>query len=124
MGLIIRLVLIGSVVLPHLLHGRYSWIVPPIFFTLCIHSTHLVLDARPPASKGKQFLSSSDSEDDEDSKKKFKIKIKPLVSDSVMCVPPSMDELKASVGGLALSPSLVSSADLVLILFIKYTVTV
>ncbi|XP_076600976.1 SH3-containing GRB2-like protein 3-interacting protein 1 [Chaetodon auriga] len=58
------------------------------------------------ASKGKQFFSSSDSEDDEDSKKKFKIKIKPLVSDSAKCVPPSMDELKASVGGLALSPSL------------------
>ncbi|XP_070774534.1 SH3-containing GRB2-like protein 3-interacting protein 1 [Enoplosus armatus] len=58
------------------------------------------------ACKGKQFFSSSDSEDDEDSKKKFKIKIKPLVSDSAKCVPPSMDELKASVGGLALSPSL------------------
>ncbi|XP_023283075.1 SH3-containing GRB2-like protein 3-interacting protein 1 isoform X2 [Seriola lalandi dorsalis] len=58
------------------------------------------------ASKGKHFFSSSDSEDDEDSKKKFKIKIKPLVADSAKCVPPSMDELKASVGGLALSPSL------------------
>uniref|UniRef100_A0A4W6FPZ6 SH3GL interacting endocytic adaptor 1 n=1 Tax=Lates calcarifer TaxID=8187 RepID=A0A4W6FPZ6_LATCA len=64
-----------------------------------------------PASKGKHFFSSSDSEDDEDSKRKFKIKIKPLVSDSAKCVPPSMDELKASVGGLALSPSLVSAAD-------------
>uniref|UniRef100_A0AAQ6IRU1 AGC-kinase C-terminal domain-containing protein n=1 Tax=Anabas testudineus TaxID=64144 RepID=A0AAQ6IRU1_ANATE len=60
------------------------------------------------ASKGKHFFSSSDSEDDEDSKKKFKITINPLVSDSAKCVPPSMDELKASVGGLALSPSLVS----------------
>ncbi|XP_037644382.1 SH3-containing GRB2-like protein 3-interacting protein 1 isoform X2 [Sebastes umbrosus] len=58
------------------------------------------------ASKAKHFFSSSDSEDDEDSKKKFKIKIKPLVADSAKCVPPSMDELKASVGGLALSPSL------------------
>ncbi|XP_017275777.1 SH3-containing GRB2-like protein 3-interacting protein 1 isoform X5 [Kryptolebias marmoratus] len=58
------------------------------------------------ASKEKHFFSSSDSEEDEDSKKKFKIKIKPLVSDSTRCVPPSMDELKASVGGLALSPSL------------------
>lgn len=77
------------------------------FFT----SSHFVLDACSPASKGKQFFSSSDSEDDEESKKKFKIKIKPLVSDSVKCVPPSMDELKASVGGLALSPSLVSTAD-------------
>lgn len=76
------------------------------FFT----SSYFVLDACSPASKGKQFFSSSDSEDDEESKKKFKIKIKPLVSDSVKCVPPSMDELKASVGGLALSPSLVSAA--------------
>ncbi|TNM97905.1 hypothetical protein fugu_014151 [Takifugu bimaculatus] len=58
------------------------------------------------AAKGKEFFSSSDSEDDEDSRKKFKIRIKPLVSDSAKCVPPSMDELKASVGGLALSPSL------------------
>ncbi|XP_028986923.1 SH3-containing GRB2-like protein 3-interacting protein 1 isoform X3 [Betta splendens] len=58
------------------------------------------------ASKAKHFFSSSDSEDDEDAKRKFKIKIKPLVSDSAKCVPPSMDELKASVGGLALSPSL------------------
>ncbi|XP_041659770.1 SH3-containing GRB2-like protein 3-interacting protein 1 isoform X2 [Cheilinus undulatus] len=64
-------------------------------------------DETDAASKGKQFFSSSDSEDDDDdSKKKFNIKIKPLVSDSAKCVPPSMDELKASVGGLALSPSL------------------
>lgn len=70
-----------------------------------------VLDARSPASRGKEFFSSSDSEDDEDSRKKFKIRIKPLVSDSGKCVPPSMDELKASAGGLALSPSLVSAAD-------------
>lgn len=33
------------------------------------------------------------------------------MSDSAKCVPPSMDELKASVGGLALSPSLVRTAD-------------
>ncbi|CAF96344.1 unnamed protein product, partial [Tetraodon nigroviridis] len=69
-----------------------------------------VLDARSPASRGKEFFSSSDSEDEEDSRKKFKIRIKPLVSDSARCAPPSMDELKASVGGLALSPSLVSAA--------------
>lgn len=67
-----------------------------------------VLDSLSPASRGKEFFSSSDSEEDEDSRKKFKIRIKPLVSDSARCVPPSMDELKASVGGLALSPSLVS----------------
>ncbi|XP_010781564.1 SH3-containing GRB2-like protein 3-interacting protein 1 isoform X2 [Notothenia coriiceps] len=58
------------------------------------------------ASRGKHFFSSSDSEDDEENKKKFKIRIKPLVADSAKCVPSSMDELKASVGGLALSPSL------------------
>lgn len=72
---------------------------------------YFVLDKCSPASKGKHFFSSSDSEEDEDSKKKFKIKIKPLVEDSAKCVPPSMDELKASVGGLALSPSLVSATD-------------
>lgn len=77
--------------------------------TYCTYST-LSLTKCSPASKGKQFFSSSDSEDDEESKKKFKIKIKPLVADSGKCVPPSMDELKASVGGLALSPSLVSAA--------------
>ncbi|CDQ56254.1 unnamed protein product [Oncorhynchus mykiss] len=60
--------------------------------------------------KGKQhFLSSSDSED-EDDKRKFKIKIKPLPSDTAKCAVPSMDELKASVGGLALSPSLGDSS--------------
>uniref|UniRef100_A0A3Q4A9A4 MHD domain-containing protein n=1 Tax=Mola mola TaxID=94237 RepID=A0A3Q4A9A4_MOLML len=64
-----------------------------------------------PGDDGKQFFSSSDSEDDEDSRKKFKIRIKPLVADSAKCVPPSMDELKASAGGLALSPSLVRTAD-------------
>lgn len=69
------------------------------------------------ASKGKQFFSSSDSEEDEDSKKKFKIKIKPLVTDSAKCVPPTMDELKASVGGLALSPSLKRSPVCSLFLF-------
>ncbi|KAF6714378.1 SH3-containing GRB2-like protein 3-interacting protein 1 [Oryzias melastigma] len=63
-------------------------------------------DGGDAASKEKHFFSSSDSEEDEDSKKKFKIRIKPLVSDSPRRIPPSMDELKASVGGLALSPSL------------------
>ncbi|XP_028329299.1 SH3-containing GRB2-like protein 3-interacting protein 1 isoform X2 [Gouania willdenowi] len=63
-------------------------------------------DGSDAASKEKHFFTSSDSEEDEESRKKFKIKIKPLVSDSAKCVPPSMDELKASVGGLAISPSL------------------
>ncbi|KAG7263802.1 hypothetical protein CRUP_006570, partial [Coryphaenoides rupestris] len=35
------------------------------------------------AAKAKQFFSSSDSEDEEESRRKFKIKIKPLVSESV-----------------------------------------
>uniref|UniRef100_A0A3P8ZHK8 MHD domain-containing protein n=1 Tax=Esox lucius TaxID=8010 RepID=A0A3P8ZHK8_ESOLU len=56
---------------------------------------------------GKQHFFSSDSED-EDDKRRFKIKIKPLPSDTAKCAVPSVDELKASVGGLALSPSLVS----------------
>ncbi|XP_061787535.2 SH3-containing GRB2-like protein 3-interacting protein 1 [Nerophis lumbriciformis] len=59
------------------------------------------------AAKGKHFFSSSDSEEEEeDGKTMFRIKIKPLVAESARCVPPSVDELKASVGGLALSPSL------------------
>lgn len=61
---------------------------------------HVVLDSPSPASRAKRF-SSSDSEDDEESKKKFKIRIKPLVADSVRCIPPSMDELKASEIGRA-----------------------
>ncbi|XP_038819251.1 SH3-containing GRB2-like protein 3-interacting protein 1 [Salvelinus namaycush] len=56
-------------------------------------------------TKGKQHFSSSDTEDEDDNRK-FKIKIKPLPSDTAKCAVPSMDELKASVGGLALSPSL------------------
>ncbi|XP_047224227.1 SH3-containing GRB2-like protein 3-interacting protein 1 isoform X3 [Girardinichthys multiradiatus] len=65
------------------------------------------------ACKEQHFFSSSDSDNDEDSKKKFKIRIKPLVADSGRCVPPSMDELKASVGGLALSPSLRRSPGMI-----------
>lgn len=87
----------------------------PVLPTLQLHTLSQFrffhLDANSLETREKQFFSSSDSEDDEDSRKKFKIKIKPLVSDSARCVPPSMDELKASVGGLALSPSLVRTAD-------------
>ncbi|XP_030630634.1 SH3-containing GRB2-like protein 3-interacting protein 1 [Chanos chanos] len=57
------------------------------------------------APKGKTFCSSSESEGEEDQSKKFKIKIKPLVSDSNKSTMPTMDELKASVGTLAISPS-------------------
>ncbi|XP_041751590.1 SH3-containing GRB2-like protein 3-interacting protein 1 isoform X3 [Coregonus clupeaformis] len=61
-------------------------------------------EERETAPKGKQHFS-SDSEDEDDNRK-FKIKIKPLPSDTAKCAVPSMDELKASVGGLALSPSM------------------
>ncbi|KAF3835352.1 hypothetical protein F7725_027910 [Dissostichus mawsoni] len=44
------------------------------------------------------------SEGEEDHRKKFKIKIKPLPSNHVVAVP-SVDELKASIGNIALSPS-------------------
>uniref|UniRef100_A0A3Q3LIA6 SH3GL interacting endocytic adaptor 1a n=1 Tax=Mastacembelus armatus TaxID=205130 RepID=A0A3Q3LIA6_9TELE len=53
----------------------------------------------------------STSEEEEDHRKKFKIKIKPLPADRVV-VAPSVDELKASIGNIALSPSpLVSTCD-------------
>ncbi|XP_026179442.1 SH3-containing GRB2-like protein 3-interacting protein 1 isoform X3 [Mastacembelus armatus] len=50
------------------------------------------------------FFSSDESEEEEDHRKKFKIKIKPLPADRVV-VAPSVDELKASIGNIALSPS-------------------
>ncbi|KAM3620229.1 uncharacterized protein V6R79_019981 [Siganus canaliculatus] len=50
------------------------------------------------------FFSSDESEEEEDHRKKFKIKIKPLPADRVVAVP-SVDELKASIGNIALSPS-------------------
>uniref|UniRef100_A0A8C5HRF0 MHD domain-containing protein n=1 Tax=Gouania willdenowi TaxID=441366 RepID=A0A8C5HRF0_GOUWI len=50
------------------------------------------------------FFSSDESEGEEDHRKKFKIKIKPLPPDQVVAVP-SVDELKASIGSIALSPS-------------------
>ncbi|XP_067230706.1 SH3-containing GRB2-like protein 3-interacting protein 1 isoform X21 [Chanodichthys erythropterus] len=50
------------------------------------------------------FFSSSESEEEEDHRKKFKIKIKPLPADANIAAP-SVDELKASIGNLALSPS-------------------
>ncbi|KAJ7986315.1 hypothetical protein DPEC_G00338650 [Dallia pectoralis] len=45
-----------------------------------------------------------ESEEEEDHRKKFKIKIKPLPAESA-CLAPSVDELKASIGNIALSPS-------------------
>lgn len=57
-----------------------------------------------PTVKKPHFFSSDESEEEEDHRKKFKIKIKPLPADQVVAVP-SVDELKASIGNIALSPS-------------------
>nr|XP_046246638.1 SH3-containing GRB2-like protein 3-interacting protein 1 isoform X5 [Scatophagus argus] len=57
-----------------------------------------------PATKKSPFFSSDESEEEEDQRKKFKIKIKPLLADRVVAAP-SVDELKASIGNIALSPS-------------------
>ncbi|XP_062250716.1 SH3-containing GRB2-like protein 3-interacting protein 1 isoform X3 [Platichthys flesus] len=54
--------------------------------------------------KKPHFFSSDESEGEEDHRKKFKIKIKPLRAVQVTTVP-SVDELKASIGNIALSPS-------------------
>lgn len=63
-----------------------------------------VLDSAILVTKKGHFFSSDESEEEEDHKKKFKIKIKPLPADQVVSVP-SVDELKASIGNIALSPS-------------------
>ncbi|XP_072540332.1 SH3-containing GRB2-like protein 3-interacting protein 1 isoform X3 [Salminus brasiliensis] len=62
-------------------------------------------DGATPKEKS-HFFSSSESEEEEDHRKKFKIKIKPLPADNAEFVAPSVDELKASIGNIALSPSL------------------
>ncbi|XP_053354369.1 SH3-containing GRB2-like protein 3-interacting protein 1 isoform X4 [Clarias gariepinus] len=61
-------------------------------------------DGGSPKDKS-HFFSSSESEEEEDHRKKFKIKIKPLLADNADFVSPSVDELKASIGNIALSPS-------------------
>ncbi|XP_031689496.1 SH3-containing GRB2-like protein 3-interacting protein 1 isoform X10 [Oncorhynchus kisutch] len=58
-----------------------------------------------PKPPKEHFFSSSESEGEEDHRKKFKIKIKPLPTESANCLAPSVDELKASIGNIALSPS-------------------
>ncbi|XP_055077007.1 SH3-containing GRB2-like protein 3-interacting protein 1 isoform X1 [Periophthalmus magnuspinnatus] len=50
------------------------------------------------------FFSSDESEEEEEQRRKFKIKIKPLPPDCVITAP-TVDELKASIGNIALSPS-------------------
>uniref|UniRef100_H3C0J4 SH3-containing GRB2-like protein 3-interacting protein 1 n=1 Tax=Tetraodon nigroviridis TaxID=99883 RepID=H3C0J4_TETNG len=55
-------------------------------------------------TKKSPFFSSDESDEEEDHRKKFKIKIKPLLADRVVAAP-TVDELKASIGNISLSPS-------------------
>ncbi|XP_067996960.1 SH3-containing GRB2-like protein 3-interacting protein 1 isoform X6 [Melanerpes formicivorus] len=59
----------------------------------------------PGSTKGKHFYSSSESEEEEEAHKKFNIKIKPLQAKDILKSAATVDELKASVGNIALSPS-------------------
>lgn len=61
-----------------------------------------------PITKKSPFFSSDESDEEEDHRKKFKIKIKPLLADRVVAAP-TVDELKASIGNISLSPSPVVS---------------
>ena len=80
-------------------------------WTVLCFPWHTILLA--PTTKKTHFFSSDESEEDEDHRKKFKIKIKPLPADCVVTAP-SVDELKASIGNIALSPSpMVSSPDII-----------
>ncbi|XP_063283957.1 SH3-containing GRB2-like protein 3-interacting protein 1 [Pelobates fuscus] len=54
---------------------------------------------------GKHFYSSSESEEEQESRKKFNIKIKPLQAKDSLKSVATVDELKASIGNIALSPS-------------------
>lgn len=65
-------------------------------------------------TKGKHFYSSSESEEEEESHRKFNIKIKPLQAKDILKNAATVDELKASVGNIALSPSPVVSGVLML----------
>uniref|UniRef100_A0A8V0ZQD4 SH3-containing GRB2-like protein 3-interacting protein 1 n=1 Tax=Gallus gallus TaxID=9031 RepID=A0A8V0ZQD4_CHICK len=53
----------------------------------------------------KHFYSSSESEEEEEAHKKYNIKIKPLQAKDILKSAATVDELKASVGNIALSPS-------------------
>ncbi|XP_075472004.1 SH3-containing GRB2-like protein 3-interacting protein 1 isoform X2 [Ascaphus truei] len=64
-------------------------------------------DIEPGATKGKHFYSSSESEEEQEARKKFNIKIKPLQAKDTLKSAATVDELKASIGNIALSPSLV-----------------
>ncbi|XP_030063326.1 SH3-containing GRB2-like protein 3-interacting protein 1 isoform X6 [Microcaecilia unicolor] len=62
-------------------------------------------DIEPGSTKGKHFYSSSESEEEEEVRKKFNIKIKPLQAKDNIRSAAIVDELRASVGNIALSPS-------------------
>uniref|UniRef100_A0A8C3CPH5 SH3-containing GRB2-like protein 3-interacting protein 1 n=1 Tax=Cairina moschata TaxID=8855 RepID=A0A8C3CPH5_CAIMO len=65
-----------------------------------------------PEEPGKHFYSSSESEEEEEAHKKFNIKIKPLQAKDILKSAATVDELKASVGNIALSPSPVVSEEI------------
>uniref|UniRef100_A0A8C1HSF3 SH3GL interacting endocytic adaptor 1 n=1 Tax=Cyprinus carpio carpio TaxID=630221 RepID=A0A8C1HSF3_CYPCA len=73
-----------------------------------------------PAPTVKMLFSSSESEGEEEHGKKFKIKIKPLSANSGNYTVSSMDELKASVGTLAISPSPLVSLAVILYIAAGY----
>ncbi|CAN0193834.1 unnamed protein product [Bubo scandiacus] len=58
-----------------------------------------------PLSLQTHFYSSSESEEEEEAHKKFNIKIKPLQAKDILKSAATVDELKASIGNIALSPS-------------------
>uniref|UniRef100_UPI00398E4D93 SH3-containing GRB2-like protein 3-interacting protein 1 n=1 Tax=Pristiophorus japonicus TaxID=55135 RepID=UPI00398E4D93 len=68
-------------------------------------------DDKSGSTKEKHFYSSSESESEEDTRRKFNIQIRPLqAKDSITCMAASVDELKASVGNISLSPSPVNTS--------------
>lgn len=72
------------------------------------HTNPVFLNRALPPAKAKTFVSSSESEGEDEPGKKFKIKIKPLASNNGTVS--TVDELKASVGTLAISTSPLVSA--------------
>ncbi|TVK90647.1 SH3-containing GRB2-like protein 3-interacting protein 1 [Bagarius yarrelli] len=72
---------------------------------MCPNASAFLNSYLPTPKDKSHFFSSSESEEEEDHRKKFKIKIKPLLADNSEFVAPSVDELKASIGNIALSPS-------------------
>ncbi|XP_075037962.1 SH3-containing GRB2-like protein 3-interacting protein 1 isoform X19 [Mixophyes fleayi] len=66
-------------------------------------------DMEPGSTKAKHFYSSSESEEEQEARKKFNIRIKPLQAKDSLRSAATVDELKASIGNIALSPSPVGS---------------